>query len=47
MRYIIKHNINNSKFDIGILYTESMLAIVILTKLDVIKSLCQLQKPNI
>ena len=44
---MIKYDINNSKFEIGILYTESILAIAILTKLDVIKSLCQLQNPNI
>ena len=46
MRYIIKYNINNSKFEIGIVNIISILAINIVTKLDIIINLCQAQNPN-
>lgn len=46
MRYIIKYNINNSKFEIGIVNIISILAISIVIKLDIIINLCQAQNPN-
>lgn len=46
MRYIIKYNISNSKFEIGIVNIISILAISIVTKLDIIINLCQAQNPN-
>lgn len=46
MRYIIKYNINNSKFEIGIVNIISILAISIVIKLDIIINLCQAHNPN-